>query len=578
MAERILKGIGVSEGIRIGKALVYQHESAIDTDRFLHETEIPTELERLQTTVEQAQIELDALIIRSAQTLSEDKLGVLKGQKSMLADPAFLPEMKKLIQKKLFSPEKAVKQVAEQFAAIFENMKNTYMQERAADVRDAGNRLLAILCGGSRLDLSAIQEPVILVADDLSPTETVQLDKNVVLAFVTEKGGVTSHTSIFARSLAIPAVVGMENAVDVMQNGDVMIVDGKQGVCIVHPEPETIAAYQEKMQAEQKEQAMFQQYLTVETETADGYRLQVGANIGSAKDAAYAVEQGSEGVGLFRTESIYFARDTLPSEDEQFAEYQKVAQLYQGKEVILRTLDVGGDKPIKAIPIALEENPFLGYRAIRVCLEQKELFLTQLRAILRASAFGKLKIMFPMISGVEELLAAKKMLEEAKAQLQERQIAYDEQIQVGIMIEIPSAAVMADLLAKEVDFFSIGTNDLIQYTLAADRGNEKVAYLYDYCNPAILRLIKMVSDAAHAEGIPVGVCGNMGAETDAVALHIGLQMDEISMPASRIPQIKHLVHRQNTQECKKLVEQAIRCRTAKEVHALLQNFASEKRE
>ncbi len=572
MAERIIQGIGASEGIRMGKALVYQHDSAIDTERFLHETEISAELERLQTAVEQAQAELDDLIGRSAQTLSADKIGVLKGQKSMLADPAFLPEMKKLLQKKLFPPEKAVKQVTEQFAAIFENMKNTYMQERAADVRDAGNRLLTILSGGSRLDLSAIQQPVILIADDLSPSETVQLDKTVILAFVTEKGGVTAHTSIFARSLAIPAVVGTEAVAELVQSGDSLIVDGKAGICILHPAPETIAAYQAKMQAEQDEQALFQKYQAVETKTADGYRLMVGANIGTAKDAEFSVQQGSECVGLFRTESIYFARETLPSEDEQFTEYQKVAQLYQGKEVIIRTLDVGGDKPIKAIPIAPEENPFLGYRAIRVCLEQKELFLTQLRAILRASAFGTLKIMFPMISGVEELLAAKDMLEEAKAQLQARELAYDAQLKVGIMIEIPSAAVMADLLAKEVDFFSIGTNDLIQYTLAADRGNEKVSYLYDYCNPAILRLIKQVSDAAHTQGIPVGVCGNMGAEGDAVSLHVGLQMDEISMPASRIPKIKHLVHQQDTQKCKELVEKAIQCRTAKEVHALLQAF------
>ncbi|WP_164919096.1 MULTISPECIES: phosphoenolpyruvate--protein phosphotransferase [Acutalibacteraceae] len=572
MTEKTVRGIGVSEGIRIGKVRLLSHNKGTDPNPFLDETQIEPEIERLRKAVEQAALELDGIIRRSADSIGKDKIGVLKGQKGILADPAFAPGIIKLIREKRYSPEKATGEITERFAAVFEAMKNAYMRERAADVRDAGNRLLAVLSGGDRPDLSDIQNPIILISRDLSPSDTVQLNKNVILAFATEKGGATSHTSIFARSLGIPAVVGIAGLTDMVDDGDEVIVDGERGTCILFPNETTVAAYKAKMEAEIEEKKILEKYKDQSAVTKDGYRLIVGANIGSGLDADLSIRQGSESVGLFRTEALYFNRDKLPSEEDQFLEYKKVVQAYSNKEVMIRTLDAGGDKPVKSIPIPRESNPFLGYRAIRLCLARKDLFSVQLRAVLRASAYGKLKIMFPMISGLEELRAAKDCLENAKAQLKAEQIAFDESIKTGIMIEVPSAAIMADVLAKEADFFSIGTNDLIQYTLAADRGNEKVSYLYDYCNPAVLLLIKRVSDAAHANGIPVGICGNMGAETAAVSLHIGLGIDEISMPAGMIPKIKYLIHRQSKEACSALVQSALSCRSAQEVHCLLNEF------
>ena len=572
MSERIFNGIGVSGGIQIGKVHLYKSNPVLDTSQNITVENRESEVARFRSAVSQAALEVDALIKQASKTLGKDKIGVLKGQKNFLADPAYGPEIEEQIEKELFSSEKAVKLITDKYVFTFENMSNEYIKERAADVRDAGNRILNILSGKKVGELAQISEKVILIADELSPSDTIQLNKNFVLGFITEKGGKTSHTAIFAKTLGIPAVVGISGISGAVSDGDTVILDGLRGICIVNPQPQAVKAYEKAKKAEMDNLLLFEKYSKVEGITADGRKVITAANIGSAADVPFSIEQGAEAIGLFRTEQVYLSRDTFPDEEEQFTEYQKIALSYAEKEVVVRTLDIGGDKALKYLNIPKEENPFLGYRAIRLCIDKKELFLTQLRAILRASAYGNLAIMFPMISGYDELLAAKRILEEAKSELKEKKIPFNENIKTGIMIEIPSAALTADFLAKEVDFFSIGTNDLVQYTLAVDRGNEKVSYLYDYCNPAVVILIKRVSDAAHANGIRVGMCGGMAGDPLAVPLLVGLNIDELSMAAGVIPEVKYLIGKLNSGECKKLADAIVLEKSTKAIRNLLQKY------
>lgn len=572
MGEKIVKGIGVSEGIRIGKAFIFRHTITSGMERKISEENVEKEIGRLKYAKESAVAEIDALIGQVGQKLEADKLGVLKGQKDILRDPAYGPEIERLIQKQLFSSEMAVKQVTEKFALLFENMKSDYMKERAADVRDVGNRILSLLSGEKTSGLKDIDRPVILVAADLSPTDTVQLDQKFVLGFATQKGGKTSHASIFAKSLGIPAVVGLSGLLDSVTDGETIIIDGRQGFCIVSPGLETVRKYRELENKELEEQLLLKEYIHKQAFTSDGNRIMVAANIGSSADAEYAVQQGAESVGLFRTEQLYLSRDTFPSENDQFEEYKKVAQKFSDHEVIVRTLDIGGDKSLSYLKIPKEENPFLGYRAIRLCLDRKDLFMTQLKAILRASTFGKLAIMFPMISDYDELMAAKSVLNEAKFQLKSENRSFADNIKVGIMVEIPSAALLADVFAKEVDFFSIGTNDLTQYTLAVDRGNEKISYLYNYFNPGVIRLIKSAADAAHASGIPIGMCGGMAGDPLAIPLLIGLDLDELSMVAGAVPKAKSVLNKISKKECTELAEKSFHMKSAKEIQKFLAGF------
>lgn len=576
MEEKILKGIGVSEGIRIGKAFVFQHKAASGLERKISEENVEKEVGRLEHAKESAAAEIDALIGQVGRRLEADQLGVLKGQKDILRDPAYGPEIERLIRKQLFSSETAVKQVTEKFALLFENMKSDYMKERAADVRDVGNRILNLLSGERTFGLKNLDRPVILAAADLSPTDTVQLNREFVLGFATQKGGKTSHSSIFAKSLGIPAVVGLSGLLDSVTDGETIIVDGRRGLCIVAPKPETVRKYRELENKELEERLLLREYIHKQAATGDGNRIIVAANIGSAADAESAVRQGAEGVGLFRTEQLYLSRDTFPSENEQFEEYKKVAQKFPDREVVVRTLDIGGDKSLGYLKIPKEENPFLGYRAIRLCLDRKDLFMTQLKAILRASAFGKLAIMFPMISDYDELMAAKSVLNEAKSQLRSENISFDDPIKVGMMIEIPSAALLADVFAKEVDFFSIGTNDLTQYTLAVDRGNEKISCLYNYFNPGVIRLMKSAADAAHASGIPIGICGGMAGDPVAIPLLVGLHLDELSMAAGAVLKAKSVLSKISGQECAELAGKSFAMKSAKEIQRLLVDFHDSK--
>lgn len=575
MAQKVFHGIGVSEGVRIAKAFLYL-QPTVDYDKDIAPEKTQEEINRLHTAVRAASDDVTRLLQSAADVIGKDKLGVLKGQKSILADPAFIPEAEKLIAGRHCSAEKAVRQVTDKFAALFSQMKNPYLQERASDVRDAGGRLLRFLAGVTGPDLSEIDHEVILVANDLAASDTVRLNRRFVRGFATETGGRTSHTSIFAKSMGIPAVVGASGLMRSVRDGDLLILDGAEGACILSPDMTTLARYQKKYEEEQRRRAVFASFKDKPAALADGSRLIVAANIGSAADAEIGISQGAEAVGLMRTELLFMARAAAPTEEEQFAEYKKAAQAFANRqpgEVIIRTLDIGGDKAADYLQIPKEDNPFLGFRAIRLCLNRRDIFLTQLRAILRASAFGKIKIMFPMIADAEELRQAMSALADAKTQLDASGTAYDPQIKAGIMVEVPSAALMADVLGGMCDFFSIGTNDLTQYTLAVDRGNRNVSYLYDYFNPAVLRLIQHTARAARTCKIPLGMCGGMAGDPAAIPLLVGLGLDELSMAPGAIPQAKYVLSRLTRTECEHIAEKILACPDAQQARAAATEFA-----
>lgn len=571
MAERIMRAIGVSGGIGIGKAWIYRKAQNPEMNASIAPENAQAELLRFHNALDTAARQLDQLILQSEKTVGKEQIGIIKGQKGIYMDPAYKPAIEKMIGTQFSSAEKAVNTVTEQFAVLFENMKNDYMKERAADVRDAGRRLLNVLSNNTEEMPPHEAGPVVLIADDLSPSDTIRLSKSSVCAFVTRRGGKTSHASIFARAMGLPALAGL-NGIDEISAGDEVIVDGDTGVLVLRPDEKTSAEYRSRAKSEKARRETLLAGAQNCAVLKSGKQITVAANIGSAEDAENSLSQGADGCGLFRTEYLYLSGSGLPGEEEQYQVYKKVAELYGKEPVIIRTLDIGGDKALPSLGLQKEENPFLGFRAIRVCLARKDLFLTQLRAILRAGVFGNLRIMFPMISGLDELRAAKEVLKEAKSQLRRENLAFCEGIQTGIMIEIPSAVLMADALAEECDFFSIGTNDLVQYTLATDRGNEKVSYLYDYFHPAVLRMIQMTVLAAHAKKIPVGVCGSMGGDENAVPLLVGLGIDEVSMPAASIPEVKSIVRKLTEESCRELAAHSTSCKTPQEVRNLLASF------
>lgn len=439
------------------------------------------------------------------------------------------------------------------------------MQERAADIRDVTKRILSHLLGVKIVNPSTISEEVIIIAEDLTPSDTAQLNRNFVKGFATDIGGRTSHSAIMARSLEIPAVVGTQEATRQIQDGDILIVDGLTGKLHINPTEELIAEYEAEQQKFEAQKAEWAKLVNEKTMTVDGEHVELAANIGTPEDLVGVMNNGGEGIGLYRTEFLYMGRDQLPTEDEQFEAYKKVLEGMEGKPVVVRTLDIGGDKELPYLQLPEEMNPFLGFRAIRLCLEEQEIFRTQLRALLRASIFGNLKIMFPMIATLDEFRQAKAMLAEEKEALVSAGEKVSEDIEVGIMVEIPSTAIQAELFAKEVDFFSIGTNDLIQYTMAADRMNERVSYLYQPYNPAILRLVKMVIDASHREGKWTGMCGEMAGDELAIPLLLGMGLDEFSMSATSILQARSQIRGLKKSDMAALAEEALQMGTAEEV-------------
>ncbi|TCJ06177.1 phosphoenolpyruvate--protein phosphotransferase [Cytobacillus praedii] len=562
-----LNGIAASSGIAIAKAY-----RLVEPDLSFEKKTIKDSMEeiaRLHTALAASKSELEVIRDNALKKLGEDKAAIFDAHLLVLSDPELIHPIENTMKNELVNAEYALKETADMFVKMFEQMENEYMKERAADIRDVTKRVLSHLLGVQMANPSLIAEEVIIIAEDLTPSDTAQLNRQFVKGFATDIGGRTSHSAIMARSLEIPAVVGTKDSTEVIQNGDLLIVDGVRGLVHINPTPEVVAKYEEELNSHEIQKLEWAKLVNEKTFTADQFFVELAANIGTPDDLEGVINNGGEGIGLYRTEFLYMGRSQLPTEEEQFESYKTVLEGMSGKPVIVRTLDIGGDKKLPYLSLPEELNPFLGFRAIRLCLEQQDMFRTQLRALLRASSYGNLKIMFPMIATLDEFRQAKSILEDEKQKLVSKGEKVGEKIEVGIMVEIPSTAVLADQFAKEVDFFSIGTNDLIQYTMAADRMNERVSYLYQPYNPAILRLIKMVIDAAHKEGKWAGMCGEMAGDEIAIPLLLGLGLDEFSMSATSILKARSQLRTLNKKEMEKLAAEALKMGTAEEVvHAV----------
>ncbi|MBN3524922.1 phosphoenolpyruvate--protein phosphotransferase [Paenibacillus apiarius] len=566
----LLQGIAAASGYAIGKAFVMQEQVTAVERKDIGTDAIAAEVERLQNAVQQAMDELEQVRVNTAAKLGEHHAEIFATHILVLQDEEFIGQAKEKVRQEAVNAEFALQEVTQQLVDIFTSMDSEYMRERAADFRDVSQRVLGLLSGTQTAKLSDFDEAVVLFAHDLTPSDTAQLDRGKVAGFATNIGGRTSHSAIMARSMEIPAVVGLQQATESVKTGDMIMLDGSSGIILINPDEDTLNLYREKKQKFENRREEMKRYKDKPSVTADGHEVELVANIGNPQDALGARNNGAEGVGLYRTEFLYMGRDNFPSEEEQYHSYVTVSEtLGSDKPVVIRTLDIGGDKELPYLELPKELNPFLGYRAIRLCLDRKELFKTQLRAILRASAHGNIKLMYPMISAITELREANAILAETKAELDEEGIAYNKEMEVGMMIEVPAAAIIADQLAKEVDFFSIGTNDLVQYTMAADRMNEQVSHLTQPFNPAVLRLIRMVIDAAHKEGKWAGMCGEMAGNLKAVPILLGLGLDEFSMSASSVLPVRVLLSRLNRDEMKQLAEEALALETAEEIQYLV---------
>ncbi|EPP5823702.1 phosphoenolpyruvate-protein phosphotransferase PtsI [Salmonella enterica subsp. enterica serovar Newport] len=572
----MISGILASPGIAFGKALLLKEDEIVIDRKKISADKVDQEVERFLSGRAKASAQLEAIKTKAGETFGEEKEAIFEGHIMLLEDEELEQEIIALIKDKHMTADAAAHEVIEGQATALEELDDEYLKERAADVRDIGKRLLRNILGLAIIDLSAIQEEVILVAADLTPSETAQLNLQKVPGFITDAGGRTSHTSIMARSLELPAIVGTGSVTSQVKNGDYLILDAVNNQVYVNPTNDVIEqlrAVQEQVATEKAELAKLKDLPAI---TLDGHQVEVCANIGTVRDVEGAERNGAEGVGLYRTEFLFMDRDALPTEEEQFAAYKAVAEACGSQAVIVRTMDIGGDKELPYMNFPKEENPFLGWRAVRIAMDRKEILRDQVRAILRASAFGKLRIMFPMIISVEEVRALRKEIEIYKQELRDEGKAFDESIEIGVMVETPAAATIARHLAKEVDFFSIGTNDLTQYTLAVDRGNDMISHLYQPMSPSVLNLIKQVIDASHAEGKWTGMCGELAGDERATLLLLGMGLDEFSMSAISIPRIKKIIRNTNFEDAKVLAEQALAQPTTDELMTLVNKFIEEK--
>ncbi|MCF6465328.1 phosphoenolpyruvate--protein phosphotransferase, partial [Clostridium sp. Cult2] len=558
-----MKAIGTSSGISLGKVLVYK-EPEITVEKKIIES-IDCEIERLDKAIEQGVKEINELYEDTLKTVGEKEAEIFNAHKMMIEDPEFNDGIKSKIKEEKVNVEWAVKEIADYYISLFGNIEDEYLKERALDLKDVSKRLLRILSGVESTDLRSIKEESIIIAEDLTPSDTAQMNKKMVIGIVTEFGGKTSHTSIIARTLEIPAVAGVKGITNLAKNGDFMIIDGGEGLVLLNPSPEDIKIYEKEKKDYEEFKLKLKEMKGKESISKDGIEVEIAANIGTPKDVDKVIENDGEGIGLYRTEFLYMDSDRLPTEEEQFESYKIVAERLEGKPVVIRTLDVGGDKDIPYLNLPEEMNPFLGYRAIRLCLDRVDIFKTQLRALLRASAFGNIKIMFPMISNIREIREAKKILEEAKSELRKENIPFNEDIEVGIMVEIPAVAVHSDVFAKEVDFFSIGTNDLIQYTVAVDRGNQDISHLYSQYHPAVLKLIKMTIENGHKAGIWVGMCGEAAGDEKLIPLLLAMGLDEFSMSPSSILKARYIINNTSKKEIESMLDEILSLPTAEDV-------------
>ncbi|MGY0374613.1 phosphoenolpyruvate--protein phosphotransferase [Clostridium sp. JNZ J1-5] len=562
----MIKGIAVCPGIALGKALILKEEELIIEKREI--VDIAAEKTKFTNALLKSKEDLERIKNKVLKELGEDKAEIFQAHLMILEDPELVDPTLAKIETGL-NAEFAFSEIANQMIDIFESIEDEYLKERAADVRDISKRILTYILEKEMIDVSNLSEKVILVADDLTPSVTASMDKDMIEGFLTNIGGKTSHTAIMAKTLEIPAIVGLKDITERVKNGDMIAFNGGTGEVMINPsEDEKNAFSNEKTKFENFKREM-RELIGKKSITKDGKELELAGNIGTPNDIKGLLENDAEGVGLYRTEFLYMNRNAFPTEGEQFEAYRKVLEAMKNKPVVIRTLDIGGDKNLEYLNLSKETNPFLGYRAIRYCLDRKDIFNTQLRALLRASVYGKLRIMFPMISSLEELLEAKKMLNSAKEELLNEKIEVSDSIEVGMMIEVPSAAIISDQLAKHVDFFSIGTNDLIQYTTAVDRMNEKISYLYNPLNPGVLRLIKMVIDNAHKEGIWAGMCGEMAGDQKLIPILLGMGLDEFSMSPISILPARKLVSSLSLEEAKKISDKVLSLGSANEIDEFL---------
>ena len=571
----MISGILASPGIVFGKALVLKEEKIVLDTQKITDDQIDAEVARFYEGRALAVEQLNSIRERALISLGEEKAAIFEGHLMILEDEELEEEILDYLRSNKVNAAVAASKIIDQQVTMLSEIDDEYLKERAGDIRDIGNRLIKNILGMYIVDLGDIQEESILVAYDLTPSETAQLNLEKVLGVVTDIGGRTSHTSIMARSLELPAIVGTNNVTELVNTGDYLILDAINNQVYINPTPSQInelKTLEAKIFEEKAELAKLKDLPAI---TLDGHKVDVVANIGTIRDCEGADRNGAEGIGLYRTEFLFMDREQLPTEEEQFIAYKEVVEAMNGRLTVLRTMDIGGDKELPYLDLPKEMNPFLGWRAIRIALDRREILNAQLRAVLRASAFGKLAVMFPMIISVEEVRELKTVIETLKAELRAEGKAFDENIQVGVMVETPSAAVNARFLAKEVDFFSIGTNDLTQYTLAVDRGNELISHLYNSMQPSVLGLIKQVIDASHAEGKWTGMCGELAGDERATLLLLGMGLDEFSMSAISVPRIKKLIRNVNFQDAKALANAALQKPTASEIEQLIEEFLAE---
>lgn len=569
------KGIAASPGVAIGEVFLLEKKEVFIDKTTISEEAVEKEILCLHDAKNKTKKQLDEIKTKAKRTMGEDKAAIFEAHLMVLDDPMLDDKVLENIRIKKMNVVASLDAAVKELSALLENIPDEYMSERAADIKDVGGRLLYNLVGIEMVSLSDLQKEVIIVAKDLTPSDTAQMNLKNVLGFVTDLGGRTAHTSIMARSLEIPAVVGTKDMTSKVKGGETIILDGLLGDVLINPTAEETQYYQRKRKECLKEKKELEKIKDLPAITKDGRKIEISANIGTPKDVEGALRYGAEGVGLYRSEFLYMDRKSLPSEDEQFVAYKEVVERMKERPIIIRTLDIGGDKELSYIDFPAELNPFLGWRAIRMCLDRPQILKTQLRAILRASNYGNPLIMYPMIISVSEIKSANAILDEAKIELRNEKIPFNENIKIGIMVETPAAAVMADKLMETVDFFSIGTNDLTQYTLAVDRGNEKIAHMYQPLHPGVLRLIKQVIDASHEGGKWTGMCGELAGDPMATVVLLGLGLDEFSMSASSIPSVKKLIRSLNYNEAHEIAKAVISMSSPEEVISYLKQKGNE---
>lgn len=565
-----MKGIGTSSGIAIGKAYIYKSPNMNIKKKYI--VNIDREINILNRGIEVIRKEIQGLYDIALETMGKGNAEIFSAHMLILEDPELYKSIIEKIQDERVNCEWALREVSRYYISLFDDIEDEYLKARVIDIKDVTTRLLRCILNIETADLSKIEKNTIIIAEDLTPTDTIQINRENVSGFITELGGKTSHTAIIARLFEIPSIVGVKNILNIVKDGDIIAMDGERGEFILNPSQEDLDLFEERLAILNLDKKTRQSMKGLETISLDGYKIELGGNIGSPKEIDQVLDNDGEGVGLFRTEFLFMDKYRCPTEEEQFIAYKEAAEKLGDKPLIIRTLDIGGDKELFYLNLPKEMNPFLGYRAIRLCLDQEDIFKIQLRAILRASAYGNVKIMFPMISSIKELRDTKAIIEKIKKKLKEENIPFDDGMEIGIMVEVPAVAIQSRSFAKEVDFFSIGTNDLIQYTLAVDRGNQSISQLYNQYHPAVLELIRLTIESAHKEGIWVGMCGEVAGDEKLISLLLAMGIDELSMSPSSILKARYIIRNNSKEELQSQLDTILNLATAEEVEKYLEGF------